>query len=362
MHRSRLTPLLAAPIMTLGLAAAGTAASAAPPAAAAPTSCTVARLPLPAGVSNVEVTGGDPTGRYLLGHVLYQDGAPKPSAARAVVWRDGTVLTTLRTGGNVNLVDVNSSGVAVGSAGNYPASPPSVYQNGKLSALPGAKRGWATGINDRGAVAGVTFTGTADTVTAVRWPSATSAPVVLRAPTGYQVHRVSGIDEDGTVVGVVGRTAETGVGYVWRPDNTGYLLPRPPVTEGLVLTHHDVTAVRNGHVAVNAWVPDSEGERGKYWAFRFNLATGRYEPTGGYLGQQWVDGTAVNAAGWLTTVGGLINLSANLLTDAGFVELPTIVTPGPADTAARALSDDGHTIGGSVSRGDFSQPVRWHCS
>jgi hypothetical protein len=70
----------------------------------------------------------------------------------------------------------------------------------------------------------------------------------------------------------------------------------------------------------------------------------------------------VNAAGWMTGIAGLTATSSLLLTDSGYVELPTL--GGPADTAtiAQALSDDGRVIGGTVTRGDFSEPVSWRCA
>ncbi|HLL69236.1 MAG TPA: hypothetical protein VK453_26510 [Micromonosporaceae bacterium] len=371
MRRHIIIGLITAPALVLGggsasaVAALGTTPGVAPraqnAAAVSPTSCAVHRLPLPVDTGNVEVTGGDPGGRYLLGRVLPGATAPAPGAPQVVVWRDGLVDSAPRHPGGLRLDDVNSSGVAVGSAGAYPDAPPSVYRNGVVSPLAGARFGVATAINENGTIAGVSFVGTDERAVALRWASAAAEPVVLPLPAGYTLHSVNGIDEDGTVVGVAARSADAPVGYVWRPDGTGYRLPRPPKTERLVVTGYEAADIRDGKVAVNGWVSDDDGERALFWAFEYDVRAGRYRKVGPWMGYRWVDAAAVNASGWLAGGGGLNIASPSFVTDGGAQELPRLTTPTDVDTVARTLSDDGRVIGGTASRGDYSEPILWRC-
>lgn len=371
MRRHIIISLIAAPALVLaGVSAPAVAASRTTPTgapgaqnavAASPTSCALHRLPLPVGTRNVEVTGGDPSGRYLLGRVLPGATAPVPGAPHVVVWHDGRVESAPRHPGGLKLSDVNSSGVAVGSAGAYPAAPPSVYRSGVVSPLPGARFGVATAINENGTIAGVSFVGTDERAVALRWASATAKPVVLPLPAGYTLRSVNGIDEDGTVVGVASTSADAPVGYVWRPDGIGYRLPRPPETERLVVTGYEAADIRDGRVAVNGWVSDDDGERVMFWTFQYDVRAGQYRQVGPWMSYRWVYAAAVNAAGWFAGGGGLDTAWPSLVTDDGFQELPRLTTPTDFDTVARTVSDDGRVIGGTASRGDDSEPIVWRC-
>src|SRR5438270_1289062 len=82
----------------------GTASMAAQP-PPAPTACTIAKLPVPQGEMSV-VTGGDPTGRYLVGRA-YPDHAGNP---QLLMWHDGSVRQLYTAGDDQVLNAVNSTG------------------------------------------------------------------------------------------------------------------------------------------------------------------------------------------------------------------------------------------------------------
>src|SRR5437763_4052510 len=141
----------------------GTAAVAAQP-PPAPPARTIARLPVPQGEVS-PVTGGDPTGRYLVGRSYPDDTGGRP----LLMWHDGVVRQIDVPGDDQAFSDVTSTGDAVGATFIVGRSTGLAYLNGKLHQLAGTDSE-ARAINAQGGVVG-----TADK-RAVLWRSATTAP------------------------------------------------------------------------------------------------------------------------------------------------------------------------------------------
>jgi hypothetical protein len=159
------------------------------PALAPPTRCTLDRLPAPDNAPMALVAGADPTGRYLVGHSY-----PKGGGYQAVIWHDGRGQNVMLPGDlEEQLEGVNSTGTAVGWSyvgDGDTGAVPYVYHDGKVSELPGVRRGSAYAINDAGAIVGDDDAGHA-----LIWPSATAKPVRLPMPAGTSEAAAKDIDE-----------------------------------------------------------------------------------------------------------------------------------------------------------------------
>lgn len=329
-----------------------------PPAATPPTTCTLEQLPVPDNEPMALTSGADPSGRYIVGRTY-----PEGGGYRSVIWQDGQA-TAVDLPGDVEelLVDVNSAGTAVGWSYPDDASTesdpiPYVYSGGQVTPLPGVPTGNAEAINDAGAIAG-----TAEDVPLV-WPSATAEPIRLPLPDGAKKAKVMGLDEDGTVVGVVGDATP----YVWLADGTHHALPMPdlggePADSGMVFT------VRNGWAI--GWVSTEDspnasgispaaGDGDQPRAVRWNIGTGEVS-----VHDDTLNGpvAGVNAHGWM--VGVSKERRAVLVTDAGTVALPELAPhdPGLLTNIPSWVSDDGSLITGqSDDATDTIQPVVWRC-
>jgi uncharacterized membrane protein len=336
------------------------------PAAAPPSSCTIERLPAPDGAPMAVVSGADPTGRYVVGRSY-----PSSGGYQAVRWHDGKPRKVLLPGDREELLqDVNTDGTAVGwsYAGVGPA--PYLYRDGKVTALPGVRRGSAYAINNAGAIAGEDETAHA----AVVWPSATAAPIRLPLPEDADQATARDIDDDGTTVGTVDNARP----YVWFPDGTHRELPMPDL-DGQRAAAARVFSIRNGWAT---GVADDGSGRGdgsgrdgggkekasaapdggraaasRVASVRWNVRTGEVRTT---AGMQMPDD--VNAHGW--QIGTDRKGRAILVTDAGTVVLPGLGgrEPGGLTTLAASLSEDGRTIGGQADDATGTiQAVVWRC-
>ncbi|MDR7274829.1 hypothetical protein [Catenuloplanes atrovinosus] len=196
---------------------AGAVALAAAPAVAAPagsaaTTCRISYLPVPDGgdAYRTGIEGGDVTGRYAVGSVEI-DGRTEQ-----VLWTNGVAGVPSLPFGEGKLVDVNSSGVAVGYGFtmNGTAIPVAWSRTTGLRELTVPEEGWsgqAAAINSRGDVAGTVYD-PADydnTQVAVVWPA--DAPGTVEVMPADGPHWAADLDEDGTVVAHLGS-------YIW---NTG---------------------------------------------------------------------------------------------------------------------------------------------
>jgi uncharacterized membrane protein len=326
------------------------------PAATAPTSCELDRLTAPDGAPMALVGGADPTGRYIVGRSY-----PRGGGYQAVIWEAGKGRKVLLPGDEEeSLRDVNSHGTAVGwsYAGGSPV--PYVYARGKVSKLPGVKRGSATAINEAGAIAGEDDA----THSALVWPSATGKPIHLPVPKGTNRAAASDIDEDGTTVGSLDDERP----YVWFPDGTHRELAMP-VIDGVPAASARAFSIRNGWVtgtadsgaeAAGGKVSSDKGKSPapKMAAVRWNLRTGTVETTG----ELDMRADAVNAQGWQVGIGQ--DGRAVLLAGAAPVRLPELAPhkPGGLTNIPSTLSDDGRLITGqSDDATDTIQAVVWRC-
>src|SRR5690349_1234375 len=327
------------------------ALDAAPP---APTTCALGELPLPDGRKMALVTGADPTGRFLLGRTYPAVNPPGGGMGlHVVIWDRRTPHIVALPGDDQSLTDVNRSGVAVGSGWAGGGTTSYFYRNGTVAKLPGGDGAQVRAIDDAG-----TIVGTRNDQPVI-WRSVDRSPVVLPLPSGVTKGVAIDIDEDGTVIGVVGADLTTQRPYVWLPKGGGHdlALPSgvPPATgksggkPSRALTTASVFHISHGWVTgrVNAT------------AVRWNLRTGETQILPDF-------GTAadnINRFGWqigINTAG-----RAQFLADAAPVMLPELAPhqPGGLSNIPTTLSDDGRTIGGqSDDRDGVIHAVVWTCS
>jgi uncharacterized membrane protein len=294
------------------------------------------------------VSGADPTGRYFVGRSYPASGY------QAVIWADGKAREVQLPGDSEeNLVDVNSSGVAVGWSYTEKGQFPYVYENGKVRKLAGVKEGQATAINEAGAIVGDSG-GPGGSVWV--WPSATAQPVKLPLPAGAQSASAGDIDEDGTVAGMV----DLEIPYVWFADGTHRALPVPDIG-GKPAETASVISLRNGWAigtATNGLGRKGDGaEGGRMVSVRWNIRTGEVQELDDVRSLD-----AVNAQGWVIGTGA--EGHAVIAAGGDPVRLPALAAHQPEGLSniANALSDDGRTVAGQSD--DASGTIRaviWRC-
>ncbi|MEU3452914.1 hypothetical protein ABZ671_04835 [Micromonospora sp. NPDC006766] len=332
--------------------AAGTSASASlSPTSSGPTTCTAELLPIPRGARMSEVTGGDPTGRYLLGR-SYQKHENRSIPYTMIIW-DGDQAREVRLPGTDQLLaDINPSGVAVGVAYAGDRPQPYVVRSGKATRLPGVAAGAAKAISDDGRIVGARQDG--DRQLPVLWPDPDKPAVDLPLPGPKWQGIAIGVDTDGTVVGRIQEGFQGAMrAVVWRSGGQPELLPLPSVTGGTAIEFHP-QSFQGGWITGTAWRPEGDGS---VHAVRYQLARGEYAPVPADLMT-----SAGNGQGWM--VGLVAPRDAGLITDEGLVRLPDLGRFGPG---AVSVSDDGQVIGGTLGS-DFDRSgiddlsaVRWRC-
>ena len=337
-----------APVATTVAPSAGPTDGASP----APSACVAAFLPMPSQDSEeTVVSGGDPSGRWLIGRTRASDGDGNYTN---LIWKDGTLAARPELpGANQELHDINSAGTAVGEARYLNGVGPYIYRRGAVQKLPGVARGGATAVNDAGTIVGYRLTDNGER-RPVRWRSATVAATDLPMPSGFSSVDVVGLAEDGTVLGSVAREyGEPERAYVWRPDGTGKVLPNPKV-DGQTAAAFEPVAIRGNWVVGTGRLPQST----TMLPFRYNLSSGTFD----YLTERAAAVKAVNGSGWV--VGRLITDQEALLNvDGRNVPLPrAIFDRSIGNIVSMTISDDGRTVGGwGLTVTDQSRPVVWTC-
>lgn len=318
---------------------------------AEPTSCTLEQLAAPDGAPKALVTGADPTGRYIVGRTYPRDGR-----YQAVIWHDGAGRTVPLPGDlEESLTDVNSAGTAVGWSylpdGGSTRVLPYVYRDGTVSQLPGVTSGYAYAVNDADVIVGAEDEGPA-----LLWRSATAPATRLPLPAGATTARAVDIDEDGTVVGVVGLDRP----YVWFADGTHRELALPTI-DGEPAKTASAASVRGGWavgVATNgAGRAGGSPEGAKAVSVRWNLRTGEAEVIDGVRSVK-----ATNAHGWV--IGFDEQRRAVLRAGDRTVQLPALAEhePDGLSNIVTTISDDGRTIGGQSDDANGTiQAVVWRC-
>jgi hypothetical protein len=219
-------------IAGVGIAAAGVVASV----ALAPSSyastipvgkpCTFGQLPTVQGGDNI-LTATDRTGRYQIGVRQYWD-ADNVYRANLIRWHDGTPALGPQIDATIEFTAVSATGVVVGFQRDGDHRHAVAYAYGTVVPLPGpaGTDTTAVAVNGTGQVAGGVVDPAGHMTRVLSWsPDGTVRE--LAAPAGFTLAQAFGIDEDGTILGLVktdgGMSATTGI-VVWRPDGSARLL------------------------------------------------------------------------------------------------------------------------------------------
>lgn len=238
--------------------------------------CQMSLLPVPPGVVSSEVTGGDYTGRYLVGQATTFDGTQY--TFDSLLWIKGEVrkldTAALAPYAQVNVTDVNRHGVVVGfrirDFGTFHTDA-WVLRNGDFTMLPGLKSSDATtpaAINSRGDIVGTSEDVSVNPVVvhAVIWPADKPGTVRELTVDGASPPWATGvdIDDDGTALGMVGApTTPDRRPYIWPARGPGYPLTAPAGTDS-----PEAVAIRGG------WVAGTAVLDGNSAVVRWNLRAG----------------------------------------------------------------------------------------
>ncbi|WP_305789852.1 hypothetical protein [Symbioplanes lichenis] len=318
-----------------------TASRSVAPAPRLPPSCPVTRLPT-GDVKKAVVHAVDSSGRYMTGRT-YPDGRAFGTYP-VTIWRDGKLLTTVDFPGSDQSLDaINRSGDAVGSSFTGDTPYPYVWHDGTLTQLKGGA-GSASAISDAGVIVGVLGTRPA------RWASWDAEPALLPLPPGTTQGSAVDVDEDGTVLGMVGPPIGPGAddtAYLWLHGGEVRKLPPPPGAGFFA-----AAALRHGWVVGNAGYADDDSLT---WAgYRYDIAKNRMEP----LPAAAASPVDVAANGWVATEGG--GPDPAVVADGDTMRLAAY---GAGDYQIWGISDDGTTVVGSfVPAQDLAnEPLVWRC-
>ncbi|MFB9235386.1 hypothetical protein ACFFWC_07515 [Plantactinospora siamensis] len=336
----------------------GSPAAASPSATAAPepTSCSARLLSVPNPMVESDVTGGDPSGRIILGR-WYRMGAGQDRAV--LVWTDGRPTSVDMPGSEQSLDDANPAGTAVGSSyhGDHPT--PYVYQDGRVRALPGVEHGRAWAINEAGRIVGDREQG--DRHVPVVWPAPDQPARDLSLPGPGWRGSATDVDAEGNIVGEIkpGPGKVASIGFVWPAGGgSGYALPMPTVKGRTATSLHPIS-IGGGWVTGAAYL--ESGGSVSIHPVRLRLADRRYVP----FAREVAEPAVGNGRGWVA--GGTGEFDGAMLTDSKVVRLPLLANPpGRYSANVGFLSDDGRTVGGQLddlSGNGSTKPraVVWRC-
>lgn len=324
---------------------------------APPDACEREDLAVPDEAYQSLVSGGDPTGRFILGVTYFWD-AP---AERVVVWDGGEPIPVEVPGEDPGLDDINSSGVGVGSSFLSDENQVSwLYQDGAVQQLPDGYH--AIAINEQGAIAGSVGSHGQRRPAVLRSPAAD--PEELSVPGPSWDVTATDVGADGTVVGngydldQVPRPPDHG--FVWSPDGIRRQLPAPLIDgkpSGGFLPH----SIRDGVVTGLAIELLEEDDGFTYRLFEYELRTGEFTDLSAhasFVPYEW------NSRGWMVGY-----TEGELLLQAGPVQVPLPHPELPENPEDRflnlptveLLSDDGRTVAGDVRVDETPRAVVWRC-
>jgi hypothetical protein len=326
-----------------------------------PGTCRIDRLPVPDGHPRSVVTGGDPTGRFLVGRAYgstgYVDKHP------LLIWDNGVPTRVDMPGDDESFSDVTSTGVAVGSGfTGRDTQSAFVYRDGRLTGLRApAGSVQARAVAENGTIVGNLGGGSVDYRPLV-WRGPDAAAQLLPLPAGFPAGETVDVDDDGTILAKVSVAGSRGPdggdhGYVWGPDGTGRLLPMPEVDGKPAQTFWPIS-IHDGIVFGRA-VKAVGGGGISFDSFLFNLRTGTYTPL------THASGLVGNGAGWIV---GQESAGPFVAAPGGRATLPTLVPPSTDPEVhlmnlAVYISADGTVLGGqAVDDKGLIQAVRWRCT
>jgi hypothetical protein len=298
--------------------------------------CGLDELPLPHGYSlGSSVSGGDPTGRYIVG------AAEGPGSLGKVLllWDNNRVTAIKPEGTDVKLTDVNSSGVAVGSALTVDGRRYSfLYRDGSIAEFHG---GTAVAINAAGVSVG--YAGTRPAL----WSHPAAEPMLLPLPGDEWRGEALDIGDDGVIVGTVSPPAPStsSRAYVWLPDGTHYGLPGGA---SIAVSYRDGWAVGQ-----SAHGPDVA----LLW-HRTAVGWNTFASIG-------ISPKVVNAQGWIAGIGAAAVKAHNEIGLKLPVELPG--HRAGAQPEIDALSDNARSLAGTIAVSPYGKAepdhvaVRWTC-
>jgi hypothetical protein len=321
----------------------------------APLACAVDRLPIPGGQPKSLVTGGDRTGRYLLGRAYgstqYVERHP------ILIWDDGRPTAIDMPGADEMLNDINSAGVAVGSSFETDDTQRSyVYRDGALRRLTGNGSVEARAIGEQGVIVGSRSSAAGQAQHPVVWRGPTGPMADLPAPAGWE-GTAADVDADGTIVGTLTNGKSINFrGYAWAPDGTGRQLPLPEIDGATALSFAPITI---DHGVVFGRATKDIGNGGfEVVPVLFDLRTERFTVLTRQIGFR-----TGNARGW---VAGSSRDGYVVASPGGRASLPGLpggVDTQPSRTDVVSISTDGRVLGGQAVDGSGEiQAVRWTCS
>jgi hypothetical protein len=323
-----------------------------------PTSCQLERLAVPNGHLSSLVTGGDPTGRYLLG----RSNSTGNSRYQVIVWDNGVPQVANVTGLDASFDDINSWGVAVGSSFVGDIHRSWLYRDGKVTALPGSPAAHALAVGETGILVGGRRISETATVP-VMWPTPDSQPIALPVPAGW-TGSATQVAPDGTIVGVLQVGDPTKLtGYVWAPNGTGRPIVPPAGAPGEKVWFTPI--VFAGRSVIGSIYVENATTL-SFTPSKYNLDMGTFTPI---IGRPAL---LVSPAGWGVTEkilskpvdgGPPPQRQMILVNETGEVPMPYLHTLNHLANLATTISDDGLTIGGqSNDATGRHQAVVWRCS
>ncbi|MGX6607959.1 hypothetical protein ACWKSP_38420 [Micromonosporaceae bacterium Da 78-11] len=334
-----------------------------PPDPAVPAACTAVRLPTGGAVS-ATVTGGDPSGTYLVGTTN-----PDAQKDRAVlVWHDGELVATVpQTGRTPVMSDINATGVAVGSTTESPFLAYR-YQDGKVTRLPGT--GTAKVINNAGTIAGTASTSGLDLP--ARWSGPDAEPELMRLPPGTLGGQVADIDENGTVTVTLATKTYIEQSYLWFPDGTSRPIDAPKAGKGQT-TRFWSAYYRFGWLygTVATFMTPGASSAGPSSSAEPSFSA---EPQGAYSFETPAYRYHVASGTWQKLPEGLDqDLTTSSMGLGAFIGRAIYEFPAPTDKQQDdgfdliSVSDDGRTAGGgslsnTADPAHPNYPLMWRCT
>ncbi|MCA2212429.1 hypothetical protein [Jidongwangia harbinensis] len=305
--------------------------------------CVAVPLPM-AGFSSIDVTGADPSGRYIAGQADPVWG----QKSSVVVWRDHEIVDVLRRPG-VLLSDFTSRGVGVGRDAEQRRA--YVYRDGKLATLDGGPAA-AFAVNEDGVIVGSVGDRPA------RWAAAGAAPTPLPVPSGVTRGAATEITDDGTIVGWLEIDDKfPRQAYLWRADGTHGPLTLPTV-DGERAVGFEAESIRDGWIygqirvldkVVTAGGPSASTAPGvtsltafKDLPFRYEVATGRWDR---------LSRPADRSRAFFYVGDRVLSLPPNPEADE-----PTYYTADTVGEDGRSAAGDDNAVSGGLFR-----PVSWQC-